>query len=213
MCVQKKVIREKQNMILLEETESLCPSCMQIVPAYINTDGSRVLMNKNCSEHGFFQGTIWSDYELYQRSFRFKRKPTKPEKLATSVKHGCPYDCGLCPEHIQHTCLAILDVTDKCNLNCSVCLSSCPKNTNDPKIDVIEDSLKRLLAYEGPSASIQLSGGEPTVREDLVEIMGMVRALGFKSIEIDSNGIELAKKPKSVLFCNFFIFQKFSLVR
>ena len=195
MDIYKKTIYKKQKNNLLEETKSLCPTCMQIIPAYIYTDGSIVFMDKNCPIHGSFQGIVWSDYQLYQRSFQFNREPTKPTMLTTSVVDGCPYDCGLCPEHKQHTCLAIIDVTDRCNLSCPVCLSSRSKNTNDPKIDVIESRLKKLFESEGKSVCIQLSGGEPTVRKDLVDIVKMVSDLGYTSIEIDTNGIELAKKP------------------
>ena len=183
-------------MQLLEETKSLCPNCMQVIPARIYTDGVRVFMQKKCTKHGVFQGLIWSDYQLYQRAFQFNRKITKPAEWATSVIRGCPYDCGLCPEHKQHTCLAILEITDKCNLNCPICLASSPKMSEDPNIEQIEDALKKLLGYEGRSTSIQLSGGEPTVRQDLADIINIARDFGFKSIEIDTNGIELAKKPK-----------------
>jgi len=169
---------------------------MQIIPAGIYTDGVRVFMQKKCSRHGIFQGLIWSDYQLYQKSFRFSRKITRPAGCATSVVRNCPYDCGLCPEHEQHTCLAILEVTDECNLNCPICLASSPKMSEDPKIERIEEALKKFLRYEGRSACIQLSGGEPTVRQDLVDIVNIVRGFGFKSIEIDTNGIELAKNPK-----------------
>jgi uncharacterized radical SAM superfamily Fe-S cluster-containing enzyme len=169
---------------------------MQVIPARIYTDGVRVFMQKKCTKHGIFQGLIWSDYQLYQRSFQFNRKITKPAEWATSVIRGCPYDCGLCPEHKQHTCLAILEITDECNLNCPICLASSPKMSEDPNIEQIEDALKKLLGYEGRSTSIQLSGGEPTVRQDLADIINIARDFGFKSIEIDTNGIELAKKPK-----------------
>ncbi len=183
-------------MQLLEETKSLCPTCMQIIPAGVYTDSVRVFMQKKCPKHGSFRGLIWSDYQIYQKSFRFNRKITEPAQRATSVNEGCPYDCGLCPEHKQHTCLAILEVTDKCNLNCSVCLASSPKISEDPKIEQIEDALKKLLRYEGQPTSLQLSGGEPTIRKDLADIVNAARSLGFKSIEIDTNGIELAKNPE-----------------
>ncbi len=183
-------------MQLLEETKSLCPNCMQVIPARIYTDSVRVFMQKKCTKHGIFQGLIWSDYQLYQRSFQFNRKKTKPAEWATSVIRDCPYDCGLCPEHKQHTCLAILEITDKCNLNCPICLASSPRMSEDPNIEQIQDALKKLLWYEGRSTSIQLSGGEPTVRQDLADIINIARDLGFKSIEIDTNGIELAREPK-----------------
>jgi len=169
---------------------------MQIIPAGIYTDDARVFMQKKCPRHGIFQGLVWSDYQLYQKSFQFSRKVAKPTEWGTSVVRGCPYDCGLCPEHKQHTCLAILEVTDECNLNCPICLASSPKMSEDPKIEQIEEALKKLSRCEGRSTSIQLSGGEPTVRQDLVDIVNIARDFGFKSIEIDTNGIELAKNPK-----------------
>jgi uncharacterized radical SAM superfamily Fe-S cluster-containing enzyme len=186
----------EKRMQFLEETKSLCPSCMQTIPARIYTDGNRVFMQKKCPRHGIFQGLIWNDYQLYQKSFQFNRKISKPAEWATSVSKGCPYDCGLCPEHKQHTCLAILEVTDECNLNCPICLASSPKTSEGPRIEQIEDALKKLLKYEGEPPSIQLSGGEPTVRQDLVDIVNIANNFGFKSIEVDTNGIELAKKPK-----------------
>jgi len=92
--------------------------------------------------------------------------------------------------------LAILEVTQRCNLNCPVCLSSCPKTGHDPQIDQIENMLRALLKYEGGPTPIQISGGEPTVRKDLTEIVQLARDLGFEFIEVDTNGIELAKNPK-----------------
>jgi uncharacterized radical SAM superfamily Fe-S cluster-containing enzyme len=139
---------------------------------------------------------VWNDLELYRWIFQFKRKGTAAKNLATSIDKGCPNDCGLCPEHDQHTCLAILDVTQRCNLRCPVCLSSSPKTGHDPKIDQIENMLRALLKYEGGPTAIQISGGEPTVRKDLTEIVQLATDLGFEFIEVDTNGIELAKDPK-----------------
>ncbi|MEM1539253.1 MAG: radical SAM protein [Candidatus Bathyarchaeia archaeon] len=177
---------------LLERTESLCPKCMRIIPAEIFTDGEKVFMRKECQQHGVFCGLVWNDYQMYQMSFKFARAGGLPEKWAVSVNKGCPYDCGLCPEHKQHTCLAILEVTDKCNLNCPVCLES-SRGRNNPELNQIENSLKKLLMYEGKETSLQISGGEPTTREDLVEIIQAAASLGFKKIEVNTNGIEIGK--------------------
>ncbi len=182
-------------MQLLEETESLCPACMKILNARIYSDGVRVFMEKKCPDHGVFRGLIWSDYSLYKKSFRFGRRVTKPAEWNTSTIKGCPYDFGLCPEHEQHTCLTILEITEKCNLGCPVCLASSPGTRADPKIEQIEGALRKLVKCEGSSTSIQISGGEPTVREDLADIISVARGFGFKSIEIDTNGVELARHP------------------
>lgn len=184
-------------MNILGESKSLCPECFRLVPASIVTDGDRVYMEKTCEEHGKSEALLWSDLNLYKRALRFSRsgKPAKPH-IESTLK-GCPFDCGLCPLHKQHTCLAILEVTDACNLLCPVCLAdSKSAPTWNPSVEDIEIMLKELLRCEGKPTAIQISGGEPTVRKDLLEIVGLAKDLGFKLIEIDTNGIELAKNPK-----------------
>ncbi|MFX1265678.1 MAG: radical SAM protein [Promethearchaeota archaeon] len=113
-----------------------------------------------------------------------------------AVDKGCPFDCGLCPDHEQHSCLAILEVTSACNLQCPVCLAASSSKKEDPAMEQIEVALRKLLKYEGGPTAIQISGGEPTVRRDLCEIVQTVRDLGFEAVEIDTNGIELAKKAE-----------------
>jgi len=183
-------------MQLLEETKSLCPNCLRTIPAQLYTDGDKVYMQKSCPIHGVFHSLVWSDLELYQWAFRFKRRVNPANKRATTIDKGCPYDCGLCPEHDQHTCLAIIEVTQRCNLHCPVCLSSSQKADHDLEIGQIESMLRALLKYEGGPTPIQISGGEPTVRKDLADVVQMARDLGFGFIEIDTNGIELAKRPE-----------------
>jgi uncharacterized radical SAM superfamily Fe-S cluster-containing enzyme len=180
---------------LLEHTTSVCPECFDAVPAEIHTDGKAVFMRKNCSSHGTFEGMIWSDVDLYKWSYNFTKPGTPFASPAKGVSKGCPHDCGLCPDHEQHTCLAILEVTDACNLGCPVCLSSSPDQLNLPMTQ-IEYSLKKFLFHEGRPSPIQLSGGEPTTRSDLRDVIQMTHDLGFKFIEVNSNGIALSKNPE-----------------
>lgn len=187
-------------MKTLSETRSLCPLCLNPIPAKIVTDGKQVFMEKHCKEHGIITALLWSDLNLYRRTLKFSRAGKKPcEVYVKDYVKGCPFDCGLCPSHRQHTCLAILEITDACNLLCPVCLAdSREKSTWNPSIEEIETMLKTLLKYEGKSTAVQLSGGEPTIRKDLIEIIGVAKDLGFKLIEIDTNGIELAKNPSLI---------------
>ncbi|MEM0049988.1 MAG: radical SAM protein [Candidatus Bathyarchaeia archaeon] len=184
-------------MEILSETKSLCPFCLNSIPARIVTDGKRVYMKKNCGEHGAIIALLWSDLNLYKRSLKFSRVGKKPNEVyIKETEKGCPFDCGLCPSHRQHTCLAIFEVTDGCNLLCPVCLAdSQEKPSWNPSMWEIEEILKNLLRFEGRPTAIQFSGGEPTIRNDLVEIVGLARDLGFKLIEIDTNGIEIARNP------------------
>jgi len=184
-------------METLSETKSLCPLCLNLIPARIFTDGKQVYMEKYCKEHGSTRALLWSDLNLYKRALKFSRVGKKPNEFyVKETERGCPFDCGLCPSHRQHTCLAILEITDTCNLLCPVCLADSQEEPSwNPSIGEIEEILKALLRCEGKPTAIQFSGGEPTIRNDLIEIIGLARDLGFRLIEVDTNGIELSKNP------------------
>jgi uncharacterized radical SAM superfamily Fe-S cluster-containing enzyme len=189
-------MRGENMRLAYSVTKSLCPECLCLVPAKITTDGIKVYMEKYCKEHGKFEVLLWSDLDLYMRALRFSRPGAPAKPHVENAVRGCPFDCGLCPAHKQHTCLAILEVTNACNLICPICLADSKSvPTWNPTIEDIEEILKELLRCEGKPTAIQLSGGEPTVRKDLLEIVGLCRDLGFKLIELDTNGIELAKNP------------------
>lgn len=184
---------------VLESTVSLCPTCLGRVPAVVRTDGKIVYVEKVCGEHGTERGTVWNGLEKYLWSFRFTKPGTPVTDYLTRESRGCPYDCGLCPRHKQHTCLAILEVTDHCNLRCPICLASADKRERGmthPSLEEIGFAIDTLLATEGRRAPLQFSGGEPTIRPDLPEIISLVSGKGFRFLEIDTNGIELARDPE-----------------
>lgn len=178
---------------LLERTTSICPGCFALLPAEIRARGCGVYLVKTCPLHGPFRGLIWSDRELYERSFRYTKPGTLPVEFGASRRRGCPYDCGICPDHQQHTCLAIVEITQRCNLQCPICIASSGSGWN-LSIERIRGMLRSLLRYEGHPIPIQFSGGEPTVRKDLVDIVRAAKELGFTFMEIDSNGVELARR-------------------
>jgi hypothetical protein len=151
-----------------------------------------VYLQKTCPEHGDFRVRIWQGEEPVYQTWARPKVPSCPTKCATEVNRGCPFDCGLCPEHRQHTCCVLLEVTQRCNLKCPVCFAAAGKDQEaDPSMAVIEGWYRMLLASGGPY-NIQLSGGEPTVRDDLPEIVALGRSLGFDFIQINTNGLRLA---------------------
>ncbi len=183
---------------VLENTTSLCPTCLKRVPAVVRTDGEMVYMEKTCAEHGSKRGVVWNSLEKYLWSFRFTKAGTPVAGYRTRESEGCPYDCGLCPRHKQHTCLAVLEVTDFCNLQCPICLANAERrdgSVRHPTLEEIGSAVDALLATEGRRAPLQFSGGEPTVRPDLPEVISLVSRKGFRFLEVDTNGIELARDP------------------
>ncbi len=183
--------------ILLSQTESICPECFARIPAQRVADGDRVVLRKRCPEHGAFEAVIWRG-EPSHASWGRPKPPAYPTDPLTRVEQGCPWDCGLCPEHRQQTCCTLIEVTQRCDLRCNICFAdSGNAGGKDPDFLAIQGMYKALMAAAGP-CNVQLSGGEPTVREDLPEIISLGRSMGFDFIQINTNGVRLAREPDYV---------------
>lgn len=180
--------------VILSTTKSVCPECLRTLNAKKIVRGDEVILKKECSEHGPFETVIWRGSPFYA-FWQSPRTPSHPKHPLTAVREGCPRDCGLCPEHRQHTCTALIEVTQRCNLSCKYCFADGGNaRTKDPDIEALKRSFETLLEAGGPY-NVQLSGGEPTIREDLPEIARLGRSLGFNFIQVNTNGLRLAEEP------------------
>ncbi|MCA9968584.1 MAG: radical SAM protein [Anaerolineales bacterium] len=183
--------------LTLPPTESVCPECLAVLPAErVRRDGA-VYLRKRCAAHGTFESVVWRgapDFADWARP----KIPAYPERPLTPTAAGCPHDCGLCPDHRQQTCTALLEITQRCNLRCPVCFADAAhRPPPDPDLATIE-SWYRLLLRSGGPCNVQLSGGEPTVRRDLPAIIRLGRQLGFSFIQLNTNGLRLAEDPAYV---------------
>ncbi|WP_371380659.1 radical SAM (seleno)protein TrsS [Sporomusa aerivorans] len=175
----------------LSATKSVCPECLRRIPAERAAIGDKVFLRKTCPEHGLFQVCIWQGEPRYE-DWTNPSEPSKPGVCATQTDRGCPFDCGLCPEHGQQTCCVLLEVTERCNLHCPICFAGAtPAGTSDPALADIERWYRMLMNSGGPY-NIQLSGGEPTIRDDLPEVIAMGRRLGLEFFQVNTNGLRLA---------------------
>ena len=178
---------------ILASTESVCPVCLRTLPAHRVLERDDIYLVKRCPEHGEFKTITWRGFDSYQRWQARGSRAAPPPVTETAVKHGCPRDCGLCPDHRQHSCCVLLEVTQRCNLKCPVCFAGAGGEAADPPLAEIERWLDRLRAH-GSQVNIQLSGGEPTVRDDLPAIVRRIRSRGFNFVQINTNGIRLARQ-------------------
>lgn len=182
---------------IIFETESLCPVCLKKIPAYRVKEEQKVYLKKECEEHGKFKILIWNGLPDMNSWIR-KKIPSKPIKSFKKIKKGCPFDCGLCDAHRQHTCTALIEVTERCNLECNYCFAGSTKALSmDPDLDKIKFWYNKILEAGGPY-NIQISGGEPTVRDDLDKIIKMGHDMGFEFIQLNTNGIRLGEDEKYV---------------
>jgi len=181
---------------LLGNTESLCPECLRRIPAKKVADNGNVYLEKICPEHGHYRVLIWrQDAGHYLDWTRSCEGGSGPLHNFTNVDRGCPYDCGLCPEHWTRACSMVMEITLRCNLSCPICLASSSRNVEyEPDMDVIRGMYEAVMEGVGP-CTIQISGGEPTVRNDLPQIVALGRETGFNHILINTNGVRIARDP------------------
>ncbi len=174
------------------ETESLCPVCLVKIPAKIVVRENIAVLEKTCPTHGDFATPIWRGEPGFE-SWKRPKIPKPPPVTFTNIAKGCPFDCGLCPDHRQRSCTILIEVTQRCDLKCPVCYADSGNETKpDPSLDEIRNMF-RAAWKAGPQSNIQLSGGEPTVRDDLPEIVAAGRESGFSFIQINTNGLRIAK--------------------
>ncbi len=177
---------------ILSWTESVCPVCLKKIPAKCVKKGQTVYLEKTCPQHGDFSVEVWGGHLPYEEWNRVK-EPSTPVNPASTVEHGCPFDCGLCPNHQQHSCCVLIEVTDRCNLKCPICFASSGDVDHDPPIEELLDTLRDLLTRGGP-LNIQLSGGEPSVRNDIPGLIQEGKAMGHPFFQLNTNGIRLAEE-------------------
>ena len=194
---RQKIDREE---IFLELTKSVCPMCKAVVDAEVSIRHNRVIMRKRCREHGAFEALIYSDAELYMSQLRYNKPGTLPLEFQTEVKDGCPLDCGLCPDHKQHSCFALIEVNSKCNLDCPICFADSGRQPDGFQLtrEQVALMLDTFVRAEGNPEVLQFSGGEPTIHPDIIEFVEMAQARDIGTVMINTNGIRLARDKRFV---------------
>ncbi|TCI93527.1 radical SAM protein [Tenacibaculum sp. M341] len=180
-------------------TLSLCPECLKRVDAKIVFEEGKVYMLKRCPDHGNSKVLIADDIEYYKNIRNYNKPSETPYTFNTKTHYGCPYDCGLCPDHEQHSCLTVLEVTDRCNLTCPTCYAgSSPTYGRHRTLEEIKKMLDTIVKNEKEPDVVQISGGEPTVHPQFFEILDYAKMLPIRHLMLNTNGIKIAKDKEFV---------------
>ena len=186
-------------MMIIKKTKSLCPECLSIIDAEVYKDNDKIMIKKECKEHGNFDSTYWGNDKLYAKALESDFKGEGIENPQTHPENECPLNCGICDEHESQTILGLIDVTNRCNLKCPVCFANAAvsKSLYEPSYEEIREMLKNLRSNEPvPTPAIQYAGGEPTVRRDIVDLIKLAKEEGFTHTQIATNGLRLARSSK-----------------
>lgn len=193
---------------LPKKTESLCPECGKILDATVYEKDGKVYMDKKCPEHGDFSDIYWSDVDAYLRAEHYACD-------GTGLKN--PHDKSLAEGENVHffidgrkfdvlscTSLALLDVTNRCNMNCPICFANANEAgyVYEPTFEEITAMLEALRAEEPiKCTAVQFSGGEPTVHPRIIEIVAKAKELGFAQIMLATNGLKFSRDYEMLKDC------------
>src|SRR4051812_33738050 len=191
--------RKAAHYLFHGQTTSLCEQCLELVPAKVIIEDDKVFYLKRCRAHGV-QKTLISDDVDYWRQQKLWIKPgDRPLRTQTRTEAGCPFDCGLCPDHEQRSCLAIIEINQACNLACPVCFANATDvHGSHRPLEQIEHMLDALVESEGEPDLVQLSGGEPTIHPDFFAILDAVKRRPIRHVMINTNGVRIAQDPAFV---------------
>ena len=189
-------MRSLKSSIFYGQTTSLCETCLDLVPTKILFEDNEVYFLKRCPTHGVQKTLVSTDAAYYRRCHDYLKPADIPLQFQSRTHFGCPYDCGLCPDHEQHSCLALLEVNDTCNLTCPVCFAdSAPARTRQRSLEEIEAMLDTLVASEGEPDLLQISGGEPTIHPQIIQILHRAKARPIRHLMLNTNGVRIANDP------------------
>ena len=175
---------------------SICAVCLRKVEGKILFQDGQVLLQRRCPAHGLQTSLLADDIDYYRRCREvFVKTPEMPRAYSTPIRYGCPYDCGLCPDHEQHACLSIVEITDQCNLKCPICYAgSGPDRPGFRSLAQVTRMLDAVVRAEGEPDVVQISGGEPTLHPEFFAILDAARERPIRHLMVNTNGIRLAQE-------------------
>jgi len=186
--------RPSKDYIFYGQTTSLCETCLRLAPAKIVFEGNDVFFLKRCNEHGAQKTKVASDVPYYKSQKDWLKPGDRPLAFQSRTHLGCPYDCGLCPDHEQHSCLALIEINDECNLTCPVCFAdSSPKKTRHRTLAEVDAMLETLIESEREPDLVQISGGEPSIHPQILDVLHLARSKPVRHVMLNTNGIRIAR--------------------
>ena len=171
----------------------ICNDCSAVVPAKFETRDGQIWIVKECPKCGITDSLVSTDAKAWQA----KRDMSQ---YVVTDKATCNMKCDKC-QRDHHPNMVFLDVTNRCNMNCPICIATIRDMGFDfnPPMEYFEKIFEALGKMD-PKPVVMLFGGEPTVREDLMDIIAIARKNGMRP-HVTTNGLRLADEDYCRMLC------------
>ena len=180
------------DYVFHELTRSLCPTCRRVIDAKILLKDNKVYMRKRCPDCGPVTALVYGDAAAYLAFSGYNKPGAIPKAHTNAVEHGCPHDCGLCPEHEQHACLGIIEVNSVCDMDCPLCFANASPGFS-LAMEEVEEMLDGFVRTEGRAEVVQFSGGEPTLHPRILDFVRAAKARDIRFVMVNTNGKRIAR--------------------
>jgi hypothetical protein len=184
--------REDSDYVFHELTRSICPECRRVIDAKILLRNNKVYMSKRCPDCGLFMSLVYGDAQAYTSFSQHNKPGTIPLAYGAEIEHGCPHDCGLCPDHEQHACLGIIEVNSACDMDCPLCFAGAGPGFS-LTLEEVEQMLDDYVRTEGNPEVIQFSGGEPTIHPRIIDFVRAAQARKIQFVMLNTNGKRIGR--------------------
>ncbi len=184
---------------LVRKTLSVCNECRSLVRAVVIERDNKIWLRKACPDHGVMEEIYWGDAEFYYKKRLEANEGRGIENPYVEIVNACPFNCGLCARHRSHTALLNLVITNRCHLGCWYCFfyAQAAGYVYEPSLTHIRFMLESARRQRPiPAKALQITGGEPTMRDDLIEIIRMAKELGYEHVQLNTTGITFVYKPE-----------------
>ncbi|MFC1745616.1 radical SAM protein [Candidatus Riflebacteria bacterium] len=187
-------MRKDRDYIYVKTVTGCCRECSKRVPARIKIVDGSVFQERLCPDCGNNEVMIAENADWYMSVMKRPINSRRPEEPITTVKNGCALDCGICPNHVSACNLPVFSITNACNLQCPICFTY---NRKDKLYNMSRAEIAKILDFlierEGEMDLINITGGEPTLHPNLLQLLDEANRPQIGRITLNSNGIKLAK--------------------